>query len=83
MPHGDDHISFFVPFVHVAVRLGNLLQWIDPVDDRSDLPRFNEFFEEDEIFGFRRRPPPISFLPLVRAVQRMRMLIPGEDTACR
>jgi hypothetical protein len=41
-----DNISPFVPLIHVAVRLDDLFQRIAPVDDRSELPCFQELFQE-------------------------------------
>lgn len=44
--HGDDDISLLVPLIDVPVRLDNLFQRIAPVDDRFELARFNQVFEE-------------------------------------
>ena len=49
--HRDDDIALFVSCFDIAVSLGNLFQWIASINDRSDLSRFNEFFEEHEIFS--------------------------------
>jgi hypothetical protein len=57
MFHSYDYISLFVPFVHVSVSLDNLFQWKASINDRFYLPRLNEFFEEDQIFGFWRWSP--------------------------
>ena len=50
LPHSDDDISLFMPLFDIAVRLGDLLQRINPVYDRFDLSRLDQLCEEDKIF---------------------------------
>ena len=57
MPHSYDDISLLVSSFDIPMSLGNLLQWIAPIDDRPQLSRLNELFEEDEIFRLRIRNP--------------------------
>src|SRR5215471_642108 len=47
--HSDDDISLFVPLVNIPVGLDDLLQGIASINDRFDLARFNQFFQEVEI----------------------------------
>ena len=49
--HRNDDISLFVPLVNIPVSLDDLLQGIASINDRFDLARFNEFFQEDEILS--------------------------------
>ena len=46
MVHSDDDISLFAPLIDIPVRLGNPFQRIAPIDDRFELARFNQVFEE-------------------------------------
>jgi len=46
MGHSYDNIALFVSRVDVAVSLGNVFQWIASIDNRVDLPRLNQLFEE-------------------------------------
>jgi hypothetical protein len=46
MGHRDDDIALFVSCVDVAVSLGNVFQRIASIDDRLDLPRLNQLFED-------------------------------------
>ena len=57
MCHNDDDISLFVASFDVPMSLGDLLQRITSIDDRLQLSRFYEVFEEDEIFRLRLRYP--------------------------
>ena len=50
MFHRDDHISFFMPLLNIAVRLDDLLQRIDPVNGRFELARLDQFFEHEQVF---------------------------------
>ncbi len=43
--HSDDYISLFVPFFDIPVRLDDLFQRIESINDRFYLSRFNQFFE--------------------------------------
>jgi hypothetical protein len=45
MAHSYDDISLFVSRFDIPVSLDNLFQRIAPINDRSYLTRFNEFFE--------------------------------------
>jgi hypothetical protein len=36
----------------ILMSFGNLLQWIAPIDDRFQLPRFDELLEEEEVASF-------------------------------
>ena len=45
--HCDDYLSSGVSRFDVTVRLGNLLQRIASINDRSNLPRLDELFEKD------------------------------------
>jgi len=47
MFHCNDHISLFMPFVDIPVRLGHLFQRIESINDRFYLSRLNQLFEED------------------------------------
>src|SRR5690349_8035951 len=53
----DDHITFLVSPINIAVRLDHLLQRIAPVDDRLELTCFYQFGEIDKIFRRRDRCP--------------------------
>ncbi len=48
--HSDDHIALFVSLLDIAVRFHHLLKGIAAVDDRFELARLNQLFEEDKIF---------------------------------
>ena len=50
LPVDVTNISLFVPLLDIAVRLDDLLQRIDPVDDRFDLARLDQFFEQEQVF---------------------------------
>ena len=50
MFHRNDHISLFMPLLDIAVRLDDLLQRIDPVNDRFELARLDQFFEQEQVF---------------------------------
>jgi hypothetical protein len=41
----------------IPVGLRNLLQWVPSIDDRSQLSRLSELFEEDKIFTLRLGDP--------------------------
>ena len=45
------YVSLFVSFFDIPVSLGHLFQRIASIDDRSDLSRFDELFEVDQIFN--------------------------------
>ena len=53
MSHNYDDISLFVSFFDIPMSLGDLLQRIASIDDRSRLSRLNELFEEDQIVSLR------------------------------
>ena len=42
--HSDDDAPLFGSGFDVAVRLGNLLQWVAPIDDRAQLSRLDQLF---------------------------------------
>ena len=46
----DDDIALFMPLLDIAVRLDDLLQRIDPVYDRFELARLDQFFEQEQVF---------------------------------
>jgi hypothetical protein len=46
LPHSDDDISPFVALFDIPVSLGSLRHREAPIDDRFDLPRFNQFFDK-------------------------------------
>jgi len=48
--HRNDHISLFMPLLDIAVRLDDLLQRIDPVNDRFELARLDQSFEHEQVF---------------------------------
>ena len=50
MFYRDDNIPFFVSCIDIAVRLDHVFKWIAPVDDRLDLPRLDQLFDEDQVF---------------------------------
>ena len=55
-PYSDDDVSFFVSFFDVPVGLGDLIQWIDAIDDRPELSRLNKLLEKDHVlFALRCR----------------------------
>ena len=39
-----------MPSLDIAVRLDNLFQWVDPVYDRFELARLDQFFEQEQVF---------------------------------
>ncbi len=47
--NGQHDISLVTFVVDIAVRLGNSVQGITPIDDRSQLARLDELFESDQI----------------------------------
>src|SRR3990170_9162859 len=51
-PHGDDHVSLLVSSFDIPMSLGDLLQRIPSIDDRSQMPRLDEVFEEGDVFRF-------------------------------
>jgi len=48
--HRNDHISLFMPFVNIPVRLDDLLQRIASINDRFHLSRLDQFFEHEQVF---------------------------------
>ena len=44
--HGDDDFSTGVSFFQIPHGFGDLAQWVSPVDNRCDLPRFGELLED-------------------------------------
>lgn len=62
MFHCDNDISLFVSCIDIPVGLNNLFQRIAFINNRFDLPRLDEFFEEDQIFRFWRGSPTDEFL---------------------
>ncbi len=46
LSHCEDDVALFVPRFDIPVRLGRLFQRIAPVDDRPDLARFDELFDD-------------------------------------
>ena len=44
--HGDDDFSSSVSCFQIPHGLGDLAQWVSPVDNRCDLPRFGELLED-------------------------------------
>src|SRR5215217_1429370 len=44
--HGDDDLSSGVSFFQVPDGIGDLGERVGPVDDRCDLPRFDEVLED-------------------------------------
>ena len=52
MIYRNDDIPLFVPFFNVAMILDDLLQLIDPVYGRFELARFDQFFEQEQVFEF-------------------------------
>ena len=51
MVNGDNHISFFVPFIDIAVSYLYLPEGIDPVNDWFQLPVFNQLSEVVHVFA--------------------------------
>ena len=47
--HGDDDLSSSVSFFQIPDGFGDLAQWVGPVDDRCDLPRFYELLEDEHV----------------------------------
>src|SRR3990172_4046692 len=47
--NSDDDISLFVPCFDIPVSLGNLFQWIAPIDDRFNRSGLNKLFEGKQI----------------------------------
>lgn len=43
----DNDMAFFVPLLNIAVRLDDLIERIDPVNDRFELARLDQFFEQE------------------------------------
>jgi hypothetical protein len=48
--HSYDNIALFVPLFNIPVSLDNLFQRIAQVNDRSYFPRFDQLFQENQIF---------------------------------
>jgi hypothetical protein len=46
----DDNISFFVSLINIPVRFDDLFQRINPVYDRFELARLDQFFEQEQVF---------------------------------
>jgi hypothetical protein len=46
--HGDDDLALSLSRLQVADRIGNLAQRERPVDDRRDLPAFDELLQDDQ-----------------------------------
>jgi hypothetical protein len=44
--HGYDDIALFAPLIDIPVGVGHLFQRIAPIDERFELARFNQIFEE-------------------------------------
>ena len=44
--HGDDDFSSSVSCFQIPHGFGDLAQWVSPVDNRCDLPRFGELLED-------------------------------------
>src|SRR5215217_872050 len=47
--HGDDDFSLSVTFFQITDGPGYLGKWVSPVDDRCDLPRFDELLEDEHV----------------------------------
>jgi hypothetical protein len=47
--HGDDDFSSGVSLFQIPDRLGDLGERVGPVDDRCDLPGFDELLEDDHV----------------------------------
>lgn len=47
----DHHIAAFVSGFYVAVRLGDLLQRIDPVNSGLEFARLGEFFQQEQMLA--------------------------------
>ena len=50
LAYDDDDIPLFVSSVNISVCLDHLFQGIAPVNDRFDLPRLDQLFDENYIF---------------------------------
>src|SRR5918997_107036 len=47
--HGDDDLSSSVSSFQIPDGLGDLGEWVRPVDDRCDLAGFDELLEDDHV----------------------------------
>src|SRR5215211_3670009 len=47
--HADDDFTSSVSFFQITDGFGDLTQRVRPIDDRCDLPRFDELLEDDQI----------------------------------
>jgi hypothetical protein len=43
--HRDRDVAFLVTLLDIAMCLDDLLEWVDPVNDRFDYTRFDQFLE--------------------------------------
>jgi len=55
MFHSDDHIPLLVSCFYISVSLGHLFQRIAPIDDRYDLPGFDELVQKNQVLILRYR----------------------------
>ena len=51
---GDDDRSARMSFSDMTDRLGGPTQWVRPVDDRCDLPGFDESLQDDQVRSVRK-----------------------------
>lgn len=49
MLHGDNDISLFEACINIAMGLGDLFQWISPIDDWFNRSGFDQLFERKQI----------------------------------
>ena len=49
MFHSDDNFSFGMPGFNIADGVGNLAEWITPVDGRCHFAGFHQLFQDNQI----------------------------------
>jgi hypothetical protein len=55
MFHSDDYIPLLLPCFDIPMSLGHMVQWIAPIDDRGDLPGFNELIQKKQVLILQYR----------------------------
>ncbi len=48
----DCDVTLYMTLLSIAMRLADLIEWVDPVNDRFDYTRFDQSFENQQIFDF-------------------------------
>jgi hypothetical protein len=65
--HRDGDVPLFETLLDISMGFGNLIQKVDSIDDRFDLPGLHQLFKKSQVFW--SAVPMITFLPLLSETQ--------------